>query len=385
MQKTFRNTLLLGLAWTSAVIGSTSAESTIEKTAPAFPRGRVDIQLVAYFPNQQATGVAISKSGRIFLSLPRLTSDVPISVGELVDGKIVAYPNPEWNAFRNSRASDNVPESEFVCAQAVVMDHHDHLWVVDPATPGGKGRTVGQAKLVEIDVQSDRILRTLPFDVGTTPPSSSINDVRFSPDDQFAYLSDVGQPGSLIVMNLKKGDSWRVLSGHPSTQYDPTVTTTFKGKPLVSRDGKPFHLNVDGIEISPDGRTFYWQAFTGKTVYSLSTAVLQDPKLAAGAKPQSVATTHAADGLWIDAAGRFYVTNPGENSIEVADQVGKPLSILVKDNRMHWPDSFAQASDGSLYVSASFIADSPWFNAKATTTPSAIFRIRPHEAAVIPH
>jgi len=364
---------LMGLTLISSSLHA--AGLNLEKTSPALPRGPVTIERVAYSPDQQATGVAISKQGRIFLSLPRLTADdVPISVGELVDGKIVVYPDSAWNGYRTALPR-NSPESQFVCAQAVVMDHHDHLWVVDPAAPGGKPRTVGLAKLVEIDVETNTVLHVRPVDETTAPPTSSINDIRFSPDDHYAYLSDAGQPGALIVMNLQNGKSWRVLSGDPSTQYDPTVTMYGNGKLLITVDGRQFHLNVDGIEISTDGRTFYWQAFTGKTVYSLPTAVLRQPERAAKARPTVVAITHAADGLWIDAAGRFYVSNPSDNSIEVADGVGKPLSVLVKDDRMHWPDSFAQASDGSLYVSASFIADSPWFDKNAKTTPSAIFRI----------
>jgi sugar lactone lactonase YvrE len=352
---------------------SSAPEST--KSAPAFPRGAVSIKRIAYFPDRQATGVAVSRAGRIFLSLPRLIDDVPVAVGELVEGEIKPYPDLAWNGYRMANAANNNPASQFVCAQAVVMDRQDHLWIVDPATPRGSGPVSGGSKLIEIDVNTNQVIRVLPFASDATPPGSSINDVRFSPKGDFAYLSNVGEPGSLVVMNLRTGHSWRVLAGDPSTQYDKSVTQYFKGKPMVRVDGKPFHLNADGIELSVDGKTFYWQAFTGKTVYSIPTVVLQDPKLAATAQATPAATTHPADGLWIDAAGRFFVTNPAENSIEIADHVGAQLTLLIKDDTMHWPDSFAQAADGSLYITASFIGDSPWFDLHATTTPSAVFRI----------
>lgn len=48
--------------------------------------------------------------------------------------------------------------------------------------------------------------------------------------------------------------------------------------------------------------------------------MLRDPFRAAAAVPRIVARTHVADGLWIDRAGRFFVSNPGEDSIEVADR-----------------------------------------------------------------
>lgn len=347
------------------------------KNAPAFPTGPVKAERIAYFPDQQITGVAVSHSGRMFVSVPRLSVDVPVTLGEVVDGKIVAYPNIGWNGYRSKGGVANDVKTQFVSAQAVVMDHRDNLWVVDAAAPNRSGPVQGGVKLVRIDLKTNQVAQVVHLGGATTPPLSSINDVRFSPDDRFAYLSDVGERGALIVVNLDNGQSWRVLDGHPSTQYDPSVDVAADGKPLRGRDGKPLLLNVDGIAISPDGATFYWQALTGKTVYSLPTAVLQDPAKAATAQPVAVATTHVADGLWIDAAGRFFITNPGENAIEVADSVGAPLRLLVKEDGMRWPDSFAQDASGALYVSASFIADSPWFKEGVTATPSAIFKISP--------
>jgi sugar lactone lactonase YvrE len=316
------------------------------KPWPAAPAGKVTIERIAYFPDQQTTGVAVSKTGRVFVSLPRLTVDVPVSVGDVVDGKIVAYPDAGWNGYRFA-GGDAV--HQFVCAQAVVMDNRDNLWVLDAATPKRQGPVAGGPKLVKIDPRTNVVLGIYRFPADVVPEGTSLNDVRLSPDGAFAYLSNVGnKTGGLIVMDLRSGKAWRMLDGDPSTQADPSVQLHADGKALIGRDGKGLSINVDGIAISADGKTFYWQALTGKTVYALPTAVMQDPTKAAHARPVKVATTHAADGLWIDAAGRFFVTNPGEDSIEVADKVGGPLRLLVKDKRMRWPDSFSQGADGSL-------------------------------------
>ncbi len=331
---------------------------------------------IAYFPDQEATGVAVSKTGRIFVSLPRLTVDVPVSVGEVIGNKIVPFPDKAWNAFRNANGTANDPKTQFVSAQAVVMDHHDHLWVVDPAAPGGKDFITGGVKLVKIDLKTNRVARVYLFEKTSTPKGSAINDVRFSPDDDFAYLSDVGGHGSLIVMDLRSGHSWRVLDGDPSTHYYSTVIVSRDGKPVVGRDGQTLKLNVDVITISADGSTFYWQALTGKTIYGIPTKILRDEQRSKTAQPVIAAHTHASDGLWTDTKGHFYVTNPGNNSVEVADHVGAPLRVLVQDKDMRWPDSIAQDADGNLYVVASFLGDSPFFNPGATTTPSAIFKIR---------
>lgn len=365
-----------------ALAGSAQAASQGGKTAPAFGKGPVKVERIAWFPEQQSTGVAVSAKGRLFVSFPRISVDVPISVAELVDGKLLPYPNMQWNAYRNADTGANDAPNQLVTAQAIVFDHQDNLWIVDPATPHRSGPLKGAAKLVRINIQTNQVDKVLHFDDKAVPEGASLNDVRFSPDDRFAYLSDVanpGHPGAIVVMDLETGKAWRALSGHPSTQTAPDLFLMGDGKKLLTPSGEGLQLNIDGIEISPDGKTFYWQALTGDTVYSVPTADLNDPERAKQVKPTAVAKTHPADGLWIDAAGQFFVSNPSEDAVEIADHVGAPLRTLFKDKRMRWPDSFAQGPDGSLYVSASFIGDSPWFNPEATTTPSAVFKITPQQ------
>lgn len=374
MRTQYKQLMLAGLF----AIGLHAAHAAPVKPIPALSEANVKIQRIAYFPDQQITGVAVSARGRMFVTAPRLSGEVQTSVGEVVNGKIVPYPNAAWNAYRNDGGESNAPRTQFVSAQAAVMDHRDNLWIVDPATPMVSGPVQGAVKLVRIDLKTDTVAQVLYLDSASTPPRSAINDVRFSPDDRFAYLSDAGaRGGALVVVNLETGKSWRVLDGHPSTQADPTVELMADGKALRTPDGKPMRINANGIALSPDGATLYWQALTGKTVYSLPTKVLQDPATAATAVPVAVATTHPACSLWIDAAGRFYVGDPANNAIEVADSVGAPLRLLAKDERLRWPDTFAQDASGDLYVSASHLADSPWFKKGVTTTPSAIFKITP--------
>ena len=259
--------------------------------------------------------------------------------------------------------------------QSIVVDHEDNLWVVDPGAPGQMGPLPQAAKLVKIDLKTNKVVRTVLVDDKAAPPGSYMNDVRFSPDDRFAYITDSGAKGAIIVIDLQTGHAHRVLDGDPSTQFEKTVIVHADGRPLRRPDGREPQFAADGIALSADGKTLYWQALTGKTLYSLPTSVLQDPAQAAQAKPTTVATTHPADGLWIDAADHFYISNPEENSVEMADRPGGALKTLVKDARLRWPDTFSQGPDGAIYISASHIQDSPWFKPGAHPTPSALFKI----------
>ena len=80
----------------------------------------------------QATGIAISQTGRIFVNFPRWDKDPLYSVAELMpDGSLRPYPDYGWNRWGNDEAGH--PEAHFVCVQSVIVDDEDFLWVLDPA------------------------------------------------------------------------------------------------------------------------------------------------------------------------------------------------------------------------------------------------------------
>src|ERR1700726_5258031 len=85
-----------------------------------------DLQMVAEF-EQQVVGVAVSASGRVFVSFPRNGIDtVKKSVAEVIDGKAVVYPNREINTL-DTRA----PSTHFLSVQSVYVDANDNPWCLD--------------------------------------------------------------------------------------------------------------------------------------------------------------------------------------------------------------------------------------------------------------
>jgi hypothetical protein len=67
------------------------------------------LQAVATF-DRQVTGITVAPDGRIFVNFPRWTEDAPVSVAELMpDRSTKAYPDEEWNAWRNARMSELSP------------------------------------------------------------------------------------------------------------------------------------------------------------------------------------------------------------------------------------------------------------------------------------
>ena len=328
--------------------------------------------------DHQATGVAVTSDGRVFVNFPRWTDDTPISVAEVSGGKLTPYPNAEWNAWRNARAGELSLGDHFICVQAIEADHKGNLWVLDPAAPGAEKALPGGPKLTRIDLTTNTVVQVIHFGEDVAPVGSYLNDVRFSPDGARAYISDSGLPGAIVAVDTATGQAKRFLDGHPSTQVDKSVTITVDGRPLRRPDGRQPSFAADGIALSQDGQTLYWQALTGHTLYSIATSVL-DPAKAADAAPsavKTVATTTVADGLRISHEGKLFITSPQDNSVKLFE--GRRLETMVQDTRLRWPDTMAEGPDEWLYVTASHIQDMSWFKPDAPTSLSTqLFKFKP--------
>src|SRR3954452_13462518 len=109
----------------------------------------------------QVTGVTVSKSGRVFVNYPRWSDTYRYAVAEIAkDGSVKPYPDQEWNLWDMKPASAG---KHFVCVQSVVVDDSDTLWIVDPAAPLLASVVPGGAKLVAIDLETNRVKRIIPF------------------------------------------------------------------------------------------------------------------------------------------------------------------------------------------------------------------------------
>ena len=333
---------------------------------------------VAAFPHE-VTGVAVAPDGRIFVNFPRWTDDAPISVGLLgPGGKLTPYPDAEWNAWRNAKMATMGVGDHFVCVQSIVQDGHGNLWVVDAAAPGNEKILPGGPKLVKIDLASNKVTKVIPIGPDVALEGTYLNDIRFSPDAKTAYITDSGTKGAIIVVDLDAGTAFRALDGAKSTQMDKDVKVMVDGHPLLRPDGRQPAFAADGIAISKDGQTLYWQALTGKTLYSIPTAKLTRDTAAADqeAAVKTEGTVQVADGYWISKAGSFYMTAPGDNAVK--QWADGALRTVLADKRLRWPDTFSEGPDGTMYVTASHIMDTPWFKSGApASVPTVLFSWKP--------
>jgi sugar lactone lactonase YvrE len=367
-----------------------AAASTAALPASAAPAAS-KLQEVAKF-GHQVTGVTVSETGRIFVNFPRWTEDAPVSVAEVMkDGSIKPYPDAGWNAWRNVSGDEVNPAEHFVCVQSVVADGRGSVWVLDPAAPATNALVPGGPKLVKIDLASNRVAKVYPFDQTVAIPGSYLNDVRFSSDGKFAFMTDSGQRGALVVLDLASGKARRVLDGHPSTQVEKGVQVHFEGKEVRYPDGRKVQFSADSMALSPDG-WLYWKPLTGHKLYRIQTAALESKGFGGqdvAGDVQPFGEAGISDGLWIgDKSTRgngnlLYVTSPETNAISVRDLSQGPtgaLRTVIQDARLRWPDTFGQGPDGTIYVTTSRIPDSAFFKKDAPPSlPTQLWKFKPAE------
>jgi sugar lactone lactonase YvrE len=332
-----------------------------------------ELQEVASFPNQQVTGVAVSRSGRIFVNFPDWSDDHTVSVAEVVDGKAKAFPNEDWN-------KSGSPDSHFVCVQSVYVDANDDLWILDPAAPKMQEIVKGGPKLIKVDLKTNRIVQTIPFGEDVAPKKSYLNDVRVDTKAATAFITDSGL-GAIVVVDLKSGKARRLLDGHESTKAEPKVKLVVDGRELIDQQKKSTpQINSDGIAFDAKNDYLYYHALTGHTLYRIKTFYLKDPNVSARdleSKVEKLAETPPPDGMLESPDGAVYLTNIEGNAIVRFDPVTNKIDNVIQDKRLSWPDTLSWGPAGALYVACSQIQNSPRFNEgkNVRVEPYKVFKV----------
>jgi sugar lactone lactonase YvrE len=325
-----------------------------EQRAPVDARvERHEIQPYAWFRDRRPTGVAVTRDGRAFVSFPDWEDPHDLSVARVFQGgKLAAYPDAEWNTWNGDPAT---VQSHFVCVQSVVADGHGGLWVLDAGAPK-MGRVIpGAAKLVHVDLASDRVDTTYFLD-HVALPKSYLNDVRVDLHRNVAYMTDSGT-GALVVLDLTTRRARRVLANHPSTAPEDDVVLRVDGRELLDeRTGGPVRIGADGLALSRDGRWLYWHALTGVSLYRMDTRILSDQDRSAADLRDAVelvARTVPTDGMEIDERGRILHTAFEGDAILAYDPDRGSLETVAHDGVLAWPDSIAITPDERLFVTTS--------------------------------
>lgn len=345
----------LGLALLAAVASAASPAASPAPSGrsllPEAPGWRLETVAES---RSQWTGVAVSRSGRVFVNYPRWSPGLAVSVAELSkEGAATPYP-PGWNGWTPGEAV----AKKLVCVQSVVVDAEDALWLVDAGTNLGEGLLPGASRLLRVDLRRDEVVRSYSIAPPVVGPRSYLNDVRVDVARRTAYLTDSGE-GAIVVVDLASGKARRLLHGHPSTQAEQTALVV-EGRPWLMGGQAP-QVHADGLALSPGGSFLYYQALSGRTLHRVPTAALRDEALgeeALASRVETVGRTGAADGIEFGPDGSLYLTALEHDAVHRLTPEGK-LQSVARDPLLAWPDSLAWGPGGELYVTASQIHRGP--------------------------
>jgi sugar lactone lactonase YvrE len=343
------------------------------------------LETVATLNGPMPTGVTVSHQGRIFVNFPRWGDPVAFTVAELKQGKPVAYPDADFN-----RLDRDHPDQHLVSVQSVVVDPADRLWLLDTGSVKFGPVMAGGAKLIGVDLSSNKVIKTISFPADVALPTTYLNDIRFDlrqGKEGVAYITDssLQGPNGIIVVDLATGKSRRTLNDHPSTKAAERFLPIVEGHPLMNRpaNGKPTYLafGSDGIAISQDGQYLYYCPLASHKLYRVRTKALLDEQASAAEINRAVEDlgdrSFASDGLESDDQGRIYLTDYEHNGILRRKADGK-YETLVYDPKALWPDTMCLATNGYLYFTANQLHRQPQFHEgrDLREKPYLLFRIK---------
>lgn len=329
-------------------------------------------EVVAEFPDHWPSGIAPARDGRIFLSFPRLDPvPAPATLAELVDGRVVPFPDESVNALDPSD-----PKHRFVSVHGIALGPGNRLLALDTGATSFERCDPVAAKLYVIDLEQNAIVHGIGFSADVCLPTSYFNDLVIDyarGKAGYAFISDSGSkgPNGIVVVDLDSGASWRRLSGHPSVR--PAQPPGFG---IATESGlMRTTTGIDGIALSPDDHTLWWTPLGSYDLFSIDTDILAQH----GADPAVVerhvvghdARDFASDGLDCDREGRVYFTDvtrgtlrrliPAENRYEM---------LLHGEHYFIWPDAVKLGPERIIYVTDSQVnRQAVWNGGRDVRTP----------------
>lgn len=294
------------------------------------------------------------------------------------------YPNADWQTCTSADGTQKNPNT---CLNWVLSAHTDAngiLWILD----SGQAEPRITPKLVGWNTARNVLHRIITIPAPASLPESQHNDFVVDLRREVIVIADEGiattprgDKAALVVVDLKTGESRRVLQGHPSVLPDFTRPITVdQGLPTAKEI--PLYVGADGITLDAEGEWLYFAPLNAAHVYRVRMNDLVDRSLAPtalGERVQTYAGKPNTGGLTIDKAGNLYLTEVGERAIGVIPAASRSYRRLASAPGMVWPDGVVYAQDGYMYTGAAQLPLAAALNnGKAeNAAPYLVYRFRP--------
>jgi sugar lactone lactonase YvrE len=335
----------------------------------------------AFGDDFRLVGIGVSAKGRVFATAPSSQARSRFSMVEVdpKTGAVTPYPDAAWNNF--SEQGDG--KSQWISVQALWVDKADHLWALDSSLSNVNQERL-PPKLVEFDLSTNRVIRQYDFN-GVVSAKDSLNDVRIDTVNDFAYLTNAGNKGSLVVLDLKTGKARQVLVGERSTFADPSQHLMIGSEVALRPNGSIVATQADGIALSPDAHWLYYRPLTDHNYWRVPTAALRDATLndaELSGKVEYLGSSVLSGGLIMDANGTLYGGDLEHHSVVALtlspDKKLRSKIFISAPSKLSWADGFA-ISGGYLYIADSHLWEVAFKNNLPRSGPFTIFKAKlPH-------
>ncbi|CAD7090714.1 unnamed protein product [Hermetia illucens] len=211
-------------------------------------------------------GNSLSTRRRIFVTIPRFSTGIPISFGTVTNlpgeggPQIKAYPAYSWHSSNGQDCNG------ITSAFRVAIDECERLWIIDTGRIGDVQSCIPQ--LLAFDLRNDTLIHRYRFPqsqygTGVSLFATPIVDVRSSSQGcrkTMVYIADIDYHG-LVVYDYEENTSWRIENKlmYPNPDWG---TFTIAGQSFDLMDG------LVGLALTPQSsgreRYLYFHAMAGE-------------------------------------------------------------------------------------------------------------------------
>lgn len=339
-----------------------------------------DLEVVAEL-NVGPGNITVTPDKRIIISLHPFYSFHDRVVELRKDGKLVPFPDENWNRANNRSRRDT-----FDSVLGVQCDTNGVVWMLDTGL-----RNFSAQKLVGWDTVNNRLHKVINLTLPgyenkiALPETAFLNDLAVDTDNRVCYLSHSGgmKNSALVVVDLETGSSRYLLLGHKSVQPEdvPLIVENRKLDFTLPDSGKlALLIGINPIALDSANEWLYYGPMNGSSMYRIRTADLRNTSLTSeelGSRVERYSDKPICDGISIDDSGNIYISDLESNAIGVIRN-DRSYEKLVQNDLISWPESFSFGPDGYLYFVASQLHRSAPLNngRQLVKPPFHVFRIK---------
>jgi sugar lactone lactonase YvrE len=126
----------------------------------------------------------------------------------------------------------------------------------------------------------------------------------------------------------------------------------------------PWHLSMNAIAIDPTFKYVYFGTMNGRDIWRIPAVALADETLddaALAGQIERYGDKAPNDGFIVDGQGRIFSGDVTRNAVTVSTP--DSFEVFAQDDTLlRWPDGFAFAPDGTMYIVANQLHTHPALN-----------------------